>query len=1251
MKWLKYVGVFFAVLVLLVALVASPWGTRGVLSIADSSLEALDIDYDAGSLLSELSLNRLTFVTPELNLQVRKLTIDVNWSCVATMQACLSKLSAQSIGVKVIASETPAPANNEPLKRITLPIPVSIEELDIRNIRVDVENTLDLNVQALSTKLSMYRTLRLDHLTLDGIRVVLPPGDANTSVNASPGIDLQSIANWQYTPLQLPPIIFPIVMNAKNVAVNDVLVTQNKQAIFDLTQLRAAIDITPKLLTVKSLHMSSSLGEVDLTASLSKQWQHQLHLMVKSHASSSYSIDGTMNLKGNLQRSELTLDTSGFVTLKAVASADLQSKQLPLSLEVNWQPITWPVTKPQIFVDKGHVSLSGNVNEYQLALDTAIKGGSIPQSALVLCASGNTRHVQIANLAIDTLGGRVEAVGDVTVDSLAKWQSVVTFNDIQPQQFWPQLEANIKGKVSLDGQYDGKDVSAHMRELVASGDWLDYQLSASGEVNFDSVQGIEIPELHLQTGDNKLTVSGTLEAFEDVQAQLTIDAKDLSQLYPSFAGNAQLDAQVDGTVSAPEISFNGSGNGISLPEVSIAQLSSKGQVIWDVDKQVEIELQLTDGIFSQQPVANVNLALSGDAQQHQLSLSLNSAQADIVTKLHGSLAETQWNGRLDVATIAMDAGQFSLEEDGPEISADWAKNAYRISPFCLVDNEAHVCINRGEYQTNDAQFDIAINDLPLSPLLSANLPELQKIDTDAKLTLVAKGQWDTKGLPVVEANMTLTPSTWTVEGTESPLQLDTLTMQVNTRTAEDTQAQYVQTKLLLASQQLGGLNSQLDIQVDGDSKPISGELVIDNLTLGAMAQFVPQLSELTGHINGQIGFSGDLTSPLLNGQVKLEEGAFAGPILPSRINQVEQVIAFEGKAASLSGPFKLGNGKGQIDGQFSWQDEPSAVVNVKGTEMEIDYQNIVRAKLSPDVNVAFSSSGLVVKGEVTLPYARIKVRELPPSALSPSNDVVLVNHEQAIVESKTPLELSLQINIDPKKNNDVKIDAFGLTSDLEGALLLTQSGEVLNANGELNLINGRYRAYGQDLVIREGEIQFSGPIDSPYLVVEAIRDPEKTADEVIAGLRIEGSALQPKVSVFSDPSMEQPEALSYLLRGTAIDSGGETSSDAALASALIGFGLGKSENKVSNIGRKLGVEDLALNTTGAGDDTKLSVSGYIAPGVQLRYGVGVFDSVSEVALRYQLMPKLYLEAVSGLNSALDLYYQFTLDDDKKSKPE
>jgi translocation and assembly module TamB len=68
-----------------------------------------------------------------------------------------------------------------------------------------------------------------------------------------------------------------------------------------------------------------------------------------------------------------------------------------------------------------------------------------------------------------------------------------------------------------------------------------------------------------------------------------------------------------------------------------------------------------------------------------------------------------------------------------------------------------------------------------------------------------------------------------------------------------------------------------------------------------------------------------------------------------------------------------------------------------------------------------------------------------------------------------------------------------------------------------------------------------------------------------------------------------------------------------------------------------------LDTSGQGDGTQLSLSGTIAPGVQLRYGVGVFDSISEVAIRYELIPRLYIEAVSGVSNAIDIYYQFSIE--------
>jgi translocation and assembly module TamB len=42
----------------------------------------------------------------------------------------------------------------------------------------------------------------------------------------------------------------------------------------------------------------------------------------------------------------------------------------------------------------------------------------------------------------------------------------------------------------------------------------------------------------------------------------------------------------------------------------------------------------------------------------------------------------------------------------------------------------------------------------------------------------------------------------------------------------------------------------------------------------------------------------------------------------------------------------------------------------------------------------------------------------------------------------------------------------------------------------------------------------------------------------------------------------------------------------------------------------------------------------------MSYGVGVFQPGNELTLRYRLARNLYLQAVTGLESALDLLYSF-----------
>jgi translocation and assembly module TamB len=341
----------------------------------------------------------------------------------------------------------------------------------------------------------------------------------------------------------------------------------------------------------------------------------------------------------------------------------------------------------------------------------------------------------------------------------------------------------------------------------------------------------------------------------------------------------------------------------------------------------------------------------------------------------------------------------------------------------------------------------------------------------------------------------------------------------------------------------------------------------------------------------------------------------------------------------MEGVIKTAQGQLELNGNADWSELNAwrARIAARGNKVRVSVPPMVRLDVSPDLVFDATPQLFSLNGTVDIPWARITVQELPESAVGVSSDEVMLNDQRQPIAPKSasiPINSNLMVNI----GKDVRLDAFGLKARLEGALKVAQDSRGLGLNGQINIPSGRFHAYGQDLIVRKGQLLFSGPADQPLLNLEAIRNPEATENDVVAGLRVTGEADAPKLEIFSDPAMSQQEALSYLLRGQGLDNSGGDSG--AMTSALIGLGVAQSGKLVGKIGEAFGVSNLALDTQGVGDSSQVVVSGYVLPGLQVKYGVGIFDSLATLTLRYRLMPKLYLQAVSGIDQALDLLYQF-----------
>jgi translocation and assembly module TamB len=438
----------------------------------------------------------------------------------------------------------------------------------------------------------------------------------------------------------------------------------------------------------------------------------------------------------------------------------------------------------------------------------------------------------------------------------------------------------------------------------------------------------------------------------------------------------------------------------------------------------------------------------------------------------------------------------------------------------------------------------------------------------------------------------------------------------------------IDTDLNFVGGKLGELRVQAQINPLPNNKPLTGSFRLSGLDLSVARPFVPMVEKLTGRLNGSGTLSGTLLAPLVNGNLLLSDGEVSGPELPMELQALQLQAVIAGETVQLNGGWKSGKtGQGTLNGNIAWGQALVVDLALKGTQLPVSVEPYAKLEVAPDLKLTMKGDELSIAGKVLVPKGDITVRELPPSTVRLSGDTVIVG--QQTEEGKPPLAMKMDIDVVVGEDK-LSFAGFGLTANLQGHVHI---GDNMDTRGELWLNDGRYRAYGQRLTVRRARLLFAGPIDQPYLDIEAIRQ----TDDIIAGIRLSGSAEQPTTQIFSEPAMSQEQALSYLVLGRPLSSNGEDNN--MLAQAALGLGLMGSSGVTSGLAKNLGIQDFQLDTEGSGNTTSVVASGNLSEKLSLRYGVGVFEPANTIALRYKLSKKVYLEAAGGVASSLDIFYK------------
>ena len=1246
-------------------------GQRGLIQFADKMLDSFSVEQIEGGLQNGLVLNNVRYQTAGIDTHIAQARLQLDFGCLLSREVCLRDFTLNkptiAINTALLPPSTPDDSKSGPMKRISLPIGINAENLVVQDLSVNVDQThLTLSHFKSAVSLNNEKGLTLAPTEINDISVISKKLPA---VKSEPKAEQPNKpVDWDAIEQSLTPaflgnvseIILPFDLHIPAIkgknwhyqAVNEK--GETLQSI-EIPSLIAQADTVDNQLQLQKLAVESSLGNLYSQGKLQLYGDMPLDLTLKSHLEPLKSAgkeilpasDVDLTLSGSLKKSTaLSLKTKGVLDAELNGEVQLAKDKMPLNLTLNVAKGQYAFvnTMAPLKINDVTLELTGDLLNYHAELKGGVDGMDyIPASQVDLNADGKLYEVTVNKLGIASLDGKSEFVGTANWKEGANWDVQADLEKMNIGFYVPVMPATLSGKLHSRGFAGSQGWQVELPVADLNGTLSSNPISLKGSATLNQNVLLTVPDLQVRYGENHLNARGVLDDHSDFV--LDVDAPNLRGLWSDLSGNVKGHAAISGQFTNPNLDLDLTSSNLHLQGFQLSKASAKGNIKSDPLAKGQFNIKAEQLHYGESvKLRLLDLALSGDEQNHLLTLKSQGEPVAANLQINGHFDRTleQWKGTLSQAKFDTPIGDVKSNQ-AITVSYDHKQTQANIAAHCWQNTDVELCFpqafNVGKqgnipFQFKRVNLDL-VNKLIEQDSLKGNLQAQGNVAwfTDKPFQFTAK----------VDGNHLA----FSQKLNYRTFKLDIPKLTLNA----DIQNNNLVLKTDINVHNQGRIVGDIHLDDLAKNRQLGGTLAIERLSLSIANQLLTSGESVNGEVVSKLSFGGNLEKPLLNGNFNIRNIRTNLKSMPVNITDGDIDVHFHGNHSTLQGKIETSDSRLNLTGRANWAniEHWTTELNAQANNFNVDIPSMAKLRFSPNITVKANPKELNLSGTVDIPWARIRIDSLPDTAEPVSEDEVILNgpHKSkeelikrefaAKTKSGMDIRSDLRINI----GKDVSLDAYGLKTNLDGLLSVKQDKGNLGLFGQINLTKGRYASFGQDLLIRKGQINFSGQPSQPMLNIEAIRNPEAMEDsKITAGVRVIGTADRPDVTIFSEPSKPQDQALSYLLTGRSLENSGEAGSSGSVGAALLGLGLSKSGKLVGSIGEAFGIQDLNLGTSGVGDKSKVTVSGNLTNRLQIKYGVGLFDGLAEVTLRYRLMPQLYFQSVSSTNQVFDLLYQF-----------
>ncbi|MBU2894580.1 translocation/assembly module TamB domain-containing protein [Colwellia sp. D2M02] len=1280
-------------LCLFTILVTTPWGTQLTLSLLNN-IDGFEADYKAGSLVRDIELNSIHLNFSNLSIEATNAVAIIDFSCIWQKKLCIDSLNISDFTLTHWSDSTTDTNIASDNVLITMPFAIDAPQLTIANSQITLNNTLITVSQFTSSVAINNSDFAINTPNAKQVIVTLLQDDIslankstmNTAPNSLTKGDALSAIHSSIS--DLPEVHLPIALTIKELALVELQVIKNtakatktksetQQSLLwhsydhtlsaSWTQHNVAIDAFS--FTTQDYAINSAAASLTLTmpyevnAELTTQI-HQLEFWPEIANSAQ-----TLNIQGSLDNLALTLQSQGSLILNSQAQLNLIQAELPFTVQLNAEKLPLPLsitqsTQPSIVTLKA----SGDIKQQALTLNSNINSYGYNNADFAIAAKHQQGLVTIEELTFDdqksssqlNLQGSVDT--RTNISNIVQWQlnassTGFTLPELDLATLAPaellsslpfqQLAGRVNGQIDSSGLINNNHWYVSINNTELTGNINNSPLLIEGDITLNneghvSSGALKSSHLHLLFNDSELTLQAQKSDNWQLIGQLTIN--NLNQWHHQIHGALQSKFTVQGEQSNPTINLNSELAHFTFKQLQSDKITIKGD--YRPLNSHEIQLNISSDRLSLQqnkqdsePTAlaleQFSFSLAGDINQHKVDTSWQGDLGGAIT-FEGQWQQNLKQWRSEIAQVSFSHQGFVWQNNHSfSLDIDVEKQLFSLEKHCILGEGLKLCLpqnatlgNTGDVTLN-IDIDLGIIDqlfLPKEVQLKSTVNGILNATWSATQNLNASGNFELSrgNIKVIDEYTDQQVSQW---------HQGKLTFTINEKQLN---SQFV----LSNKNALALLNMNTKMQFNDDF-PISGKMALNNFNLQPFQSFSGAIVSLQGELSAELAIHGSLQSPLVSGNLQLNQGDLLLRENPNKLQNINAAMQIKNNIAQLDASFDIDNNKADINGELAWQQGLSLDLDLKSPQLPLIFPPQLTMKVAPTLNFNLHDKVLLVSGKLDVLSGNYNIEKLPEGSVTLSDDVVIVDQQgQELTQKAASLDIQtdIQVNIDKA----FTISGQGLKSQLFGQLHISQKEQnPLQLFGRIHSDQGTFQAYGQRLAISQGELTFNGPVENPYVNLRASRYIKN--EDVEVGITVTGLADTLEMQLFSTPSMQTSEMLSYLVRGRSLDSGGNSSNSEAATNMLIGLGVSSSESLFKVIEEIPLISDVSVDTESDGDTTQATISGYIGNRIYLKYGRGIDKPINELTVRMYLLNRLWLEVVSGLEHSTDIYYSFDIE--------